>query len=123
MTDVTGFGLIGHSRELLLASNVSIELQASKVPILDGALACIRAGHIPGGLKNNRNFAECLVEYDASVPEDLRTLLYDPQTAGGLLISTPDGEAVVQALTEALVPAVKIGEVFDMKKPRIKVRM
>ena len=59
MTDITGFGLIGHARELLLASAVSIEIHASKVPILEGALACIQAGHIPGGLTNNRNFAEC----------------------------------------------------------------
>ena len=99
MTDVTGFGLIGHARELLLASTVSIKIHASKVPILEGALACIRAGHIPGGLNNNRNFAECLVEYAADVPDDLRTILYDPQTAGGLLISTPDGEALIKRST------------------------
>ena len=97
MTDVTGFGLIGHARELLLASDVSIKIHASKVPILEGALACIQAGHIPGGLTNNRNFAECLVEYAPDVPDDLRTILYDPQTAGGLLISTPNGEALTQS--------------------------
>jgi len=60
------------------------------MPLLDGALECVRAGFIPGGLKNNRDFAECLVEYDDGVPEDVRALLFDPQTAGGLLISTPD---------------------------------
>src|ERR1019366_5607680 len=76
MTDVTGFGLIGHAREMVLASDVSIS---------------ISAGCVPGGLKNNRDFAECLVEYDDGVPDDVRALLFDPQTAGGLLISTPDG--------------------------------
>ena len=86
MTDVTGFGLIGHARELLLASDVSIRLHVGQIPLLEGAIDCIHAGHIPGGLTNNRNFAECLVEYDADVPEDLRAMLYDPQTAGGLLI-------------------------------------
>ncbi len=121
MTDITGFGLIGHARELVLASNVSIELYASKIPILDGALACIHAGHIPGGLKNNRDFAECVVEYDESVPDDLRTIVYDPQTAGGLLISTPNADALIKALIEAEVPAVKIGEVLEMKKPRIRI--
>ncbi len=85
MTDITGFGLIGHARELALASNVSFRLFASAIPLLEGALECVRAGHIPGGLKNNRDFAECFVEYDAAVPEDLRAILYDPQTAGGLL--------------------------------------
>jgi selenide,water dikinase len=121
MTDVTGFGLIGHARELLLASDVSIKIHASNVPILDGALACIHAGHIPGGLTNNRNFAECLVEYAPDVPDDLRTILYDPQTAGGLLISTPNGEVLIQALNAAGVPAAKIGEVLPNTKPRIQV--
>jgi selenide,water dikinase len=121
MTDVTGFGLIGHARELLLASDVSIKIHASKVPILEGAPACIQAGHIPGGLTNNRNFAECLVEYAPDVPDDLRTILYDPQTAGGLLISTPNGEALIQALNAAGVPAARIGEVLPNTKPRIQV--
>jgi selenide,water dikinase len=121
MTDITGFGLIGHARELLLASDVSIKIHASKVPILEGALACIHAGHIPGGLTNNRDFAECLVEYAPDVPENLRAILYDPQTAGGLLISTPDGEALTKALNAVGVPAVKIGEVLPNTKPRIQV--
>ena len=121
MTDITGFGLLGHAREILLASDVSMKIEASKIPILEGALACIHAGHIPGGLTNNRNFAECLVEYDDAVPEDLRTILYDPQTAGGLFISTPDAEAVVEALKASQVPAVIIGEVLANSKPRIRV--
>ena len=121
MTDITGFGLIGHARELALASNVSMRIHAGQVPVLDGALACIRAGHIPGGLKNNRDFAECLVEYDAMVPEETRTLLYDPQTAGGLLISTPDGDALLKALNASGVSAAQIGEVVPLGKPRIAV--
>jgi len=123
MTDVTGFGLIGHLREILLASNVSAALSASKVRVLDGALDCIHAGHIPGGLKNNRDFAECLVEYDAQVPDDLRTLLYDPQTAGGLLICTPEGKSLTQALSAAGVPAVQIGEVLPHSKARIHISL
>jgi len=119
MTDITGFGLIGHAREILLASGVSIKISATRIPLLEGALACIHAGHIPGGLKNNRDFAECLVEYDAAVPDDLRTVLYDPQTAGGLLISTPEGAALTKALNDAQVPAVQIGEVLPLAKPRI----
>ena len=121
MTDITGFGLIGHLREILLASNVSALIHASRIPLLTGALACIHAGYIPGGLTNNRTFAECLVEYDNDVPDDLRTILYDPQTAGGLLISTPDAEAVARALCAAQVPAVIIGEVVPEAKSRIRV--
>jgi selenide, water dikinase len=121
MTDITGFGLVGHLREILLASNVSAVISASKVPLLDGALDCILAGHIPGGLKNNRAFAECLVEYDEQVPEDIRTVLFDPQTAGGLLICTPEGDALTRALVQAGVPAVQIGEVLSHSKPRIRI--
>jgi selenide,water dikinase len=121
MTDVTGFSLIGHLREVLLASKVSAKIFASKIPILPGALECIRAGYIPGGLKNNRDFAECLVEYDEGIPEELKSLLFDPQTAGGLLICTPDGNALTQALVAAGVPAVHIGEIVPLTKPRIHV--
>jgi selenide,water dikinase len=121
MTDVTGFGLIGHARELVLASEVSIRISAGKVPILEGALECVRAGHIPGGLNNNREFAECLVEYDEGVPADVRALLFDPQTAGGLLISTSDGSSLARALNDAGVAAVQIGDVLVNGKPRIRV--
>jgi len=123
MTDITGFGLIGHAREILLASDVSMTIHAGRIPILEGALDCIHAGHIPGGLNNNRAFAECIVEYDADVPEDLRTILYDPQTAGGLLICTSAGEALTQALNRLGVPAVQIGEVLSNAKPRIRVTL
>jgi len=113
--------LIGHAREMALASEVSLRISANSVPLLEGALECVRAGYVPGGLKNNRDFAECLVEYDDSVPEDVRALLFDPQTAGGLLIATPDGKKLTQALSDAGVAAVKIGEVLAHGKPRIQV--
>jgi selenide, water dikinase len=121
MTDVTGFGLIGHAREMVLASDVSIQISAGKVPLLQGALECVRAGYIPGGLKNNRDFAECLVEYDDGVPDEVRALLFDPQTAGGLLISTPDGPSLTRALNGAGVAAVEIGHVLLHAKPRIRI--
>jgi len=121
LTDVTGFGLIGHLREMVLASDVSVSISAGRVPLLEGALECVHAGCIPGGLKNNRDFAECLVEYDDGVPDDVRALLFDPQTAGGLLIATPDGDALGRALNDAGVAAVRIGEVHPGKKPRIRV--
>jgi selenide, water dikinase len=121
MTDITGFGLVGHARELALASDVSIRISAGKVPLLEGAMECVRAGYTPAGLKNNREFAECLVEYDDGVPEDVRALLFDPQTAGGLLISTPDGSLLTRALGEAGVAAVQIGEILPNAKPRIRV--
>ena len=123
LTDITGFGLIGHAREMALASNVSLVFQSANIAVLEGALDCIHAGYIPGGLKANRDFAECLVGYDESVPADIRTLLFDPQTAGGLLISVSAEEAgrLVRALHDAGVPAVEIGEVLPHTKPLIRV--
>jgi selenide,water dikinase len=114
MTDVTGFGLIGHAREMALGSVVSIELVASSVPLLPGARECVRVGHVPGGLKANREFAECVVEYGPAVEEDLKTLLYDPQTAGGLLISVAHGDAarLMNALQSKGIAAVEIGNVL-----------
>jgi selenide,water dikinase len=124
MTDVTGFGLIGHAREMVLASDVSITISAAAVPLLEGALECVRAGCLPGGLKNNRDFAECLVEYDQGVPADVRALLFDPQTAGGLLISVAADHStrLTEALNAAGVPAVKIGDVSARAKPLIRVK-
>jgi selenide,water dikinase len=124
LTDVTGFGLIGHAREMALASNVGLTFNSAKISILEGALDCIRAGYIPGGLKANRDFAECLVGYADNVPEDIRTLLFDPQTAGGLLIAVaPEAAAALtHALQDAGVPAVEIGEVVPSSKPLIFVR-
>ncbi len=123
LTDVTGFGLIGHAREMALASNVSLVLRSASIPALEGALDCIHAGYIPGGLKANRDFAECLVDYDPSVPDDIRTLLYDPQTAGGLLISVSaeDASPLTHALKAAGVPAVEIGEVLPQTKSLIRI--
>jgi selenide,water dikinase len=123
MTDITGFGLIGHARELARGSGVSLRLFASKVPLLEGALECVRRGYVPGGLKANRGFAEGCVEYASTVPEDLRTLLYDPQTAGGLLISVAaaDCDRLVEKLVAAGVCAREIGEVLEKRAPLITI--
>jgi selenide,water dikinase len=122
-TDVTGFGLIGHAREMAAGSGVSLRIDSAKVPLLEGALDCVRGGFIPGGLKNNREFAECLVGYEANVPEEIRTILFDPQTAGGLLLSVArsDADSLLTALNNAGVPAVEIGEVLPQGKPLIRV--
>ena len=123
LTDITGFGLIGHAREMALASNVSLVLHSAKIHLLEGALDCVRAGYIPGGLKANREFAECMVEYESGISEEVKTLLFDPQTAGGLLISVADDDcaALTRALHEAKVPAIEIGEVLPRTKPLIRV--
>jgi selenide, water dikinase len=115
MTDVTGFGLMGHGRELALGSGMKIEIAVDQVPRIEGALDAIRLGAIPAGLLANREFAEC-ISADAPgslIPDDLRTLLYDPQTAGGLLVSVAAdyADALLGSLRDAGLNAAKIGSV------------
>ncbi len=123
MTDITGFGLLGHAREMAAGSGVSLRIRASQVPLLPGALECVRGNHVPGGLKSNRQFSEACVEAEASVPQDVLTLLYDPQTAGGLLIAVAeaDAEGLAAELKRAGVDAVVIGEVLPKQAPLIAV--
>jgi len=123
LTDITGFGMIGHAREMALASDVSLNIYASRIPLIEGAIECVRAGYIPGGLKANRDFAECMVEYEEGIPPEVQTLLFDPQTAGGLLIAVSDEGTtpLIQALLQAGVGAAEIGEVIEKTKPPIAV--
>jgi selenide, water dikinase len=104
-TDVTGFGLIGHAREMALASKVTIEIDPRAVRFLPGAVDYARQGAIPGGLKNNREFASACVEGQSEFDD----LLYDPQTSGGLLIALPESDAA--ALVHAFPAAYRIGRV------------
>src|SRR5579863_1350890 len=123
LTDVTGFGMIGHAREMALASKVSLRVYARRISLLEGALDCVRAGHIPGGLKANREFAECVAGFEDGISEEMKTMLFDPQTAGGLLVAVAaeDGVELTRALNAAGVPAVEIGEVLAEGKPLIEV--
>jgi selenide,water dikinase len=109
-TDVTGFGLIGHAREMALGSNVTLEIETARIALLPGALDAVRAGAIPAGLRNNREFAADCVALAGEIDSALLQLLYDPQTSGGLLISLPESDA---AGLEKLFPAARrIGRVL-----------
>jgi len=123
MTDITGFGLVGHAREMALASHVSLRLFSKDIAILPGAMECVRAGNVPGGLKANREFGECTVGYEEGIPEDLKTLLFDPQTAGGLFISIAedDCEEFVLELNDFGIAARYVGNVTESIKPLIRV--
>jgi len=92
-TDVTGFGLMGHARELAFGSKVCLRIDPAAIALLDGAMEAVRLGCIPGGLVANRDFADCIVEETVAIEPNLRTLLFDPQTAGGLLLSVPTEQA------------------------------
>jgi selenide,water dikinase len=84
-TDVTGFGLIGHASEVAIASGCSLEIEAARVPLIEGALALVR-GNVPGGGRTNRDHFGAAVSAPA-IEQDLLDLLYDPQTSGGLLVA------------------------------------
>jgi selenide,water dikinase len=88
VTDVTGFGLLGHGWEVAQRSGVRIVFEADSLPALDGALAVARAGERTGGDSRNRDFAGPHVDHDP-IADDLVTLAFDPQTAGGLLVALP----------------------------------
>jgi len=120
VTDVTGFGVLGHSREMALGdpekgiATVTIEIQYKAVPILPGAFDAARQGMIAGGLNNNLDFLRDCVTFAASVPEENRALLFDPQTSGGLLVAiSPDAaDAALEILQRHQVTAAKIGRVL-----------
>jgi selenide,water dikinase len=123
-TDVTGFGLLGHLRELAAASGLAAELQATRAPVLDGVLALAASGHAPGGAGRNREFLETWLEVEADVAEALLTVLVDPQTSGGLLLAIPPerhrelGEALAAAGTDAS----EVGRLVAGPAGRIRVR-
>ena len=103
-TDVTGFGLLGHAREMAMASGVTLEIDHKAVQFLPGALDYAAQGALPGGLNNNRGFVESCVAVEGDVPAHILELLYDPQTSGGLLISLPEESATA-------VPGYRVGSV------------
>ena len=113
-TDVTGFGLLGHLRNMLAASGVSAELDAAAVPVLPNAADLAQRGAIPGGTKRNRDALAEFVRFDARVLEPMRVLLFDAQTSGGLLIAVPPdrADALIDALKKEKTPAAaRIGRI------------
>jgi len=121
ITDITGFGLMGHGREMAFGSGVTLEIEADKVPLIEGALDAVGVGAIPGGLLANRDFAECVVADSpgSRIRDNLRALLYDPQTSGGLLISVAaeDAPTLLEDLLNTGLPAASIGHVSGAFTP------
>jgi selenide,water dikinase len=114
-TDVTGFALIGHAWEMAKASGVTIELDARAVPLLEGALELATAGLLTSGDKSNRAYVSDEISVGPTVDEFLLRLLYDPQTAGGMLLAvTPAAaEDALARLRENYPRAAVIGKVTE----------
>ncbi len=112
-TDVTGFGLLGHARNVARASRKTIRIWSGAVPVLPGALGFAAQDVVSGGLQSNREAIDPDVAWDEAVPEALRRVLVDPQTSGGLLIAIPSSrtEALLRRLAKSRVAAAVVGEV------------
>lgn len=122
-TDVTGFGLLGHLHEMVTASGVGAVVRIDKVPPIQGVLELIAAGHVPGAVGRNRAHLDGVVDFDPGIVEDARTLLFDPQTSGGLLIACPRSafEPLQVALGERGIRGWPIGELLAEPVGRIGV--
>ena len=114
VTDVTGFGLLGHAHEMAERSGVRIELDAAALPLFPGALEQAAAGTRTGGDRRNRDFAGPHVDA-AGVAEDLLALAYDPQTSGGLLISLPadKGAVLTASFADRGLSLARVGRVAE----------
>jgi len=123
MTDVTGFGLLGHLHELALASGVDAQVESAAVPAIEGAVDLLAAGAVAGGTQRNRDWVEPNVEWDAAVPEAVRALLCDAMTSGGLLVaaSPQRADAMEDALAAAAADAARIGTLGGGEPGRIAV--
>jgi selenide, water dikinase len=129
VTDVTGFSLLGHAREMALGhpasglASVSLEIEHRAFAYFPGAVEAARQGHLSGGLKNNRAFIADCVEFAANVPSEYQDLLFDPQTSGGLLVAiAPDAaDETVSALDARGVTTQRIGRVINKTHPLIQV--
>jgi selenide,water dikinase len=123
-TDVTGFGLLGHAREMAAGSKVSFVVDSTQIELLPQARELAQKGFLPGGLKRNVEFIGECVEFAPDIPEELRNLLFDPQTSGGLLFSVApkDATQLVESLRAEGASAKLVGEVLEKTRPLIQVR-
>jgi selenide,water dikinase len=124
VTDVTGFALLGHAREMAVGSGVSLEIDHAAIEYLPGAIAASREGFYSGGLKNNRQFIGDCVAFRPSVPEEFQNLLFDPQTSGGLLVALEAAQAdgALSALAAREVSARRVGRVLEKRSPLMEVK-
>jgi selenide,water dikinase len=124
LTDVTGFGLLGHLRNLTAASGVTARIWADAVPVLPAAREYVEGGIAPGGTHANWRFLADWVTFDADLPKERQLLLCDAQTSGGLLAAVPEGEveAVIESLRAAGTPAAAVvGRIEEKGSGQIRV--
>lgn len=123
VTDVTGFGLLGHAREMAIGSNVSMRIDHARVAYLPGAIEAARGGFFSGGLANNREFVEGCAAFAPTVAKEFQALMFDPQTSGGLLASITHAVSIplLTTLKKRGIVAQVIGEVVAKHSPLIEI--
>jgi selenide,water dikinase len=124
-TDVTGFGLLGHLREMSAGSGVDVEIDHQALPLIEGAADLAAGGTVPGGTLNNKSYVEPHVTWDSSVSETYRLLACDAQTSGGLLaaIEQEKAESALKALSATGIDSAAVIGRFTQAGPgRIAVR-
>jgi len=121
LTDITGYGILGHGYEMADAGNVALRLSAGRMPLLPGALEYASRGIVTGGAARNRSHLQDKVTFSGKVTEEMQHILFDPQTSGGLLLAVdPERAAEVEArFAAAELPLWHIGEA--VKGPGIRV--
>ncbi|MFW5708283.1 MAG: selenide, water dikinase SelD, partial [Bacteroidota bacterium] len=123
-TDVTGFGLLGHLSEMVGDTNVSCEIDATRIPLIEGTEELVLAGAVPGGTRNNMAFVASRVEWPPHIPDHLKLMLCDAQTSGGLLVALPPDQAAIycQKLQEkSSFAACIIGNFTEKGEKRVRV--
>ncbi len=124
-TDITGFGLMGHLKEMVIASGTNVEIDSGKVPLIDGTFELAAAGSIPGGTRNNLEFIEDIAEWSEGITDLMKLILCDAQTSGGLLISIPEDsvdEFLIRLQKDHNTTGVSIGRVKGYESRKITVR-
>lgn len=114
-TDVTGFGLLGHGVELMLASRVGMRFYSGKIPFVSCARKYAELGTFPGGAFDNRRYFEPHIRFAGGISEEMRMLLFDPQTSGGLLLAVPPAglDLLVKRAEEIKQAVWLIGEAME----------
>lgn len=122
-TDITGFGFIGHAYEMAKASNISISIDSSKIPLIEGAKEFAEMGIVPAGAYANKKYVADKVNVKSNIPVYIEDILYDPQTSGGLLIAVaPESiDALVNHLEQYNLSASIVGKVIEKKNWDIEV--
>ncbi len=113
-TDITGFGMLGHLREMVEASGVKVHIESGKVPVIEGTFELATAGAVPGGTLNNLEYISAITEWNDNVSETMKLILCDAQTSGGLLVSLPavyEKKFIGSLHEEGITVGVAIGKV------------